>query len=92
MLSHKYSNLIKLNKSFYFTAPDGTLRSSLRCGARGRLAAFRFAHPDITLIMQDFADAKPNSDELPLAGSHNTDYIQYFSGVFRNLIKLHNIL
>lgn len=25
----------------------------------------------LTGIMQDFADAKPNSAELPLAGSHN---------------------
>ena len=25
-----------------------TLRSSLCCDARGRLVAFRFAHPDIT--------------------------------------------
>ena len=31
-----------------------TLRSSLRYGARGRVAPFRFAHPDITAIIWDF--------------------------------------
>ena len=31
-----------------------TLRSSLRCGARGRVAPFRYAHPDITAIIWNF--------------------------------------
>jgi len=45
-----FTNLLKKRKS----RSAWTLRSSLRCGARGRLADFRFAHPDITAIIWNF--------------------------------------